>query len=525
MKCSMMFKRSFSCCLILCLLLVLLPIAHADGVMPEENGNLLVVHRRNPDQADLIGIEKLVNLGAAMRQVVDYGTQEECLDVLNRYKYIICYNLVGTTPGFVSALKTSGAEIMIIGSTFMEQYLKNTGSKISVGTTQQQKSGRLIYTFPTGQKYEGIVSWSDMYSFSSDDYQNGTIEVGTERFPFCRVLDGVRFLPIVDLSQTLVAAATAQEVTLWMWPYNDRPTSYAQFLVLDSVYPFMPPEVLYHLIDRIEECSVPYVISVMPLANNTNYPAMKQFCQVLAYAQSKGASIVLHAPILHKVVEDSEELFEKLTDMTTPYIQNGVFPVGIEVPRSWTNEEPYLTVLSRYRTVFVYDDGKESRFDLDAHTSLIARQGHQLVSPLMALDQAGISQLECYASATYADCGTEAETLLRYAQTSRSSENPFSDLRDYNHAVWLNNAGFTMQDRNVYLNGKLVDTTFHPTEYDTEFDFHRSPLVRMSIDLQNQNRVLMVIVLILMIIFCSFIVYARHRMRKRFFSASHSTEE
>ena len=47
----------------------------------------------------------------------------------------------------------------------------------------------------------------------------------------------------------------------------------------------------------------------------------------------------------------------------------------------------------------------------------------------------------------------------------------------------------------------------------------------MSVDLQNQNRFLMVVVLILSVIFLSGIAYARRRMRKRFFSAPGNEKE
>lgn len=519
----MMFSRGLSLCLALCLTLVLLmPTAagaQEEAFLPDGSGDILLVHSRTPDEDARLGVEKLVTLGAALRKVVDYGTPEQCGDVLDQYEYVICYDLDTMDAAFEEALKSTSAHLMIIGGTAMARYLDITGSSDRVTGEERQKNGRLTYTFPTGQQYEAIVRWDHLYSYASDGYESGTIQIGTAGYPFCSEIAGVRFIPICDLSQTLVLSALVQEIVQWMWPYENRPTDYAQFLVLDAVYPFMSADSLMELVEQVEETSVPYVISVMPLNANNDYPAMTQFCQVLAYAQSKGATIVLHAPIIHKTVEEPEELYEKLTEMTMAYIQNGVYPVGIQVPFSWINQEPYLTVLKRYRTVFVYDDGAATGFDLEAHTSQIARQGHQLVYPLLELDQAGISQLECFASATYADCAAQRDAFLRYAGSSKTGGKPYMDLRDYNHSVWLDTCVLTYRNRTAYVDGKMADTTFQPTAYDTEYDFGRSPLVRMSVDLKNQNRFLMAVVLILTIIFISFIAYARHRMRKRFFSA------
>lgn len=526
MKCSMMCKKGLAlltALLILCSLLVCAG-AEEQAFLPDGSGDILLIHSRILEEWEERSIEKLVTISAAMGKVVDFGTPEQCSDVLEEYEYVICYSLTDGTEEMARALQNSSSKLMFLGGQMMEAYLRLSGEE-ALAKEEPQKNGRLRYSFPTGTECEGIVRWEHLYRFPSEGYESGVIQAGGRDYPFCCQVAGVRFIPVSDLRETIVLSAVTEEIVQWMWPYNDRPRDYAQFLVLDSVYPFMDPELLLDIVDAVEELSVPYVISVMPLNANYNYPAMTQFCQVLAYAQNKGATILLHAPILHKTVEDVQELYEKLTDMTMAYVSNGVYPVGIQVPLSWINREPYLTLLKRYRTVFVYDDGTESGFDLDAHTSLIARQGHQLVYPILDLDQSGISQLECFPSAAYADCGSQSDVFLQYAKNGKTAGKPYLDLRDYNHVVWLNNCYYSWRSRSVYLDGKLVDLSFRPVEYDTQFDYQRSPLVRMSVDLKNQNRVLMVIVVILTIIFLSGIAFARHRMRKRFFSAPGKEKE
>ena len=522
MKCSMMFNRGLALCLVLLALCSLALAAGAEeqepAFLPDGSGDILLIHSAILEETARQSVEKLVTIAAAMGKIVDYGTPEQCAKVLEQYDYVICYDLRDMEPDFEAPLKNTSVQWMMIGGALMPDYLELTGNSGLLLGQERQKNGRLRYSFPTGQECEGIVRWEGLYRFQTEGYESGVIQVGTESYPFCAQVAGARYIPVCDLTENLVLAAVTEEIVQWMWPYNDRPRDYAQFLVLDSVYPFMSSEKLLELVDQAEALGIPYVISVMPLNANYDYPAMTQFCQVLSYAQSKGGAIILHAPILHKDVEDVQELYEKLTDMTMAYVQNGVYPLGIQVPLSWVNQEPYLTLLKRYRTVFVYDDGAATGFDLDAHTSLIARQGHQLVYPIVDLEQSGISQLECFPSAAYADCGSQGDVFLQYAQAGKTAGKPYLDLRDYNHTVWLNNCSYSWQNRSAYLDGKRVDVRFQPVEYDTQFDFHRSPLVRMSVDLKNQNRLLMGIVLVLTIIFLSGIVFARFRMRKRFFS-------
>ena len=524
MKCSMMFKRGFVLLLALAAVFGLASLG-ANAQQAEIPGDILLLHDRILSEDAAVAVEKLVTLGAAMGKVVDYGTPEQCAKSLDRYSYVICCDLQHFTPDLEKALKSTSANLMMIGAKTMAGYLRLTGNADKIIGTETQKNGSLRYTFPTGQTCEGIVRWEQLYRFESDGYESGTIQAGAESYPFCTQVAGARVIPICDMRRELTLCAVTEEIVQWLWPYNDRPRDYAQFLVLDSVYPFMSAQSLMEIVEEAEEIGVPYVISVMPLTANYDYPAMTQFCQVLAYAQNKGAAIILHAPIIHKTVEDSQELYEKLTDMTRAYMDNGVYPLGIQVPLSWINQEPYLTVLKRYSTVFVYDDGGTSGFDLDAHTSLIARQGHQLVYPMLDLEQEGLSQLECFPTAAYADCGEGKDVFLRYAGASKTAGKPYLDLRDYNHSVWVENGSLLWRSRSAYVDGKLVDTTFQPVEYDTQFDYHRSALTRISVDLKNQNRFLMVVVLILSAIFISFIAYARRRMRKRFFSAPGDEKE
>ena len=57
---------------------------------------------------------------------------------------------------------------------------------------------------------------------------------------------------------------------------------------------------------------------------------------------------------------------------------------------------------------------------------------------------------------------------------------------------------------------------FDPEAYDANYDYQRRMIQRITLNLQKQNHVLMFIVVIVIIIFTSFIVYARIRNRQQF---------
>lgn len=520
MKCSTMCKKGLSAFLALWLCTLLSVPAFAAGETadwPEQPGSILLIYDKNADKDALIHIERILSMGTAMSKVIDLGTAEECKERMEEYDFIICYDIRQADTSLLQALDKSGAQLMILGGDLLERLLQFQGKGEVCTGEESGNMGRMSYTFPDGGEYETLVSWEAIPILAETEYESGVITAGSRQYPFCTKVERIQFIPVTDLSAELTRAALMQEIVMWMWPYNDAPPSYAQFLVLDNVYPFMPAQRLQEIVDAMLEKETPFVISVMPLEHNSEFPAMTQFCQVLAYAQANGASVILCAPIIHKDVQDVEELYEKLTAMTMPYIQNGVYPLGIQVPKSWTYEEPYRELLKRYSTVFIYDDGKSAGFQPEEHTSLFCRQGHKMVYPRMALDETGISRLQCYSSATYVDCTTEPERLAQYADNARRSNNPFMDLREYNHSVWLNDTSLVYSERVLYLNGEITALRYEPVEYDENFNFHRDALKKISVDLQNQNQMLIAIVVILIAVFGTMILFARRRMRKIFF--------
>lgn len=125
----------------------------------------------------------------------------------------------------------------------------------------------------------------------SGESLGGQIFVGAQAFPLCQTAGSITHLAYFDPSQEAQCAFLSTLLQTWLWPYKNSPTAYGQYLVLDRIYPFADPERLLSLVEMLETENVPYVLCVMPIYANADYPAMKRFCEVLRYAQSRGAVI------------------------------------------------------------------------------------------------------------------------------------------------------------------------------------------------------------------------------------------
>lgn len=523
MSFSMTFRKWLitAVCCIFVLLLLNPACAWAESVLPDEPGDILLIYDNHPGEEVIDNVETLVNVISSMGKIVDYGTVAECQEFLDRYQYIICLNIQKTTEEFDQKLLKAEGKRMVIGSNYLKTYLQKKGQGNLILREEEQIRGTLVYSFAENQEYEEqiVVKGITQIALQNDQYRNGSIHMGAKEYPFCSYVSDVAFLPLTSYEGNLAKASLMQELQKWLWPYRDSPPDYAQYLVIDEVYPFMPADDLMELLKIVIEQQVPYIISVMPILDHGDFPSVKEFCQILSYAQKNNGMIVLHAPIIHKELTNSDgnELNEILTEMTMPYVENGVYPMGIEVPYSWTFKEVFRETLKRYSTVLVYDDGKDTGFSLDDHTNEFLRQGHKLIYPDIQLDHSGVSQLRCYSSAHYLPWSTEKEEILQIVENSRFSSNPFMDLWAFDHSVWLNDLSIRCQDRILYLNGERAELTFEPVEYDTDYDFGRTALRKITIDLQRQNRVLIVLVVVVLFVFAGSIVYARIRTRRYFF--------
>ena len=118
----------------------------------------------------------------------------------------------------------------------------------------------------------------------SGESLGGQIFVGAQAFPLCQTAGNITHLAYFDPSQEAQCAFLSTLLQTWLWPYKNSPTAYGQYLVLDRIYPFADPERLLSLVEMLEMENVPYVLCVMPIYANADYPAMKRFCEVLRYA-------------------------------------------------------------------------------------------------------------------------------------------------------------------------------------------------------------------------------------------------
>lgn len=482
----------------------------------DKSRDLLVLYGTSGGSSQIKNLEILSELIVSLGKSADFVSQENLPQNFDSYSGVLYYDVTDPSSELMEKTARCKSKILVTGSSFLADYLSYLGEEEKIGNRAGQEKGTLSYELQSGNSFQEIVQADDLYTFDGDGYENGSVTFNSLTVPFCQQIDEMRFIPVTQFDSPTTRAAFLQELSAWLKTDEEQP-EFAQMVVLDQVYPFMNPGRLKEEMDVFIEANMPFVVSVMPVFANGDYPAMKEFCQVLSYAQVNGGGVILHAPIIHDTAPTEEDIRRKLDEATAIYLANGVYPLGIQVPVSWLNNELYRSVLEDYSTVFVYEDGSAAEFDPGQGIAPAAAGQNRVVLPVIAVDETGIGYLSCYPSALYCDM-TDMDTakIQALADSLKNSSVLLANLWNRKHSVQTESNSIVYRNGSLRINDELTDIVFKPVAFDDSYDYKRDVLYRVTVDLKQQNQFLMGVVLISVSIFILFIIYARRRNRRHF---------
>ncbi|WP_414734013.1 DUF2334 domain-containing protein [Acetobacterium carbinolicum] len=505
-------------------------------VMAEEteipDGEILVIYSDGADEEALEAVLEFVAMLTYQSFKVSFGTASDCQEQLNRFSHIICYQLDNYPNDFLEKIhrleeakpetiagRSKGYlhNILFVGNMGIQEYLEISGH--TDFTTNQTKIGKLNYSFTELADKEELVE-EPFFLFLKDnlDYTSGTMEVANATGYFCASKGNISHISVSDRSNRLIKAALQKEVALWKWPYNGEPHIYAQYIVLNHVYPYQDPnkllETVNYLIDRRE----PFVIAVMPIYTNGTFPAMQKFCEILRYAQDNGGTVVMAAPIDQQISFDSELMNDYIQIALQIYLDQGVYPMALQVPENWIYNEETIEVMSHFSTIFTTAERDEQiTVNLAANTNSIYQDGHHWISPAIALDDTGVSYTMVSSSAIYLDMTDDTKELKYKIDASLKSFVPLKSLWEMDHSFWTAEDIMTYSNDMILLNNESVDRNFRVAEIDPNYQYNRDIFNQFAKDFSSQNQKLIISVAVISFIFIGFILMSRYRNRQKFF--------
>lgn len=505
--------------------------------LPE--GDILLIYSDGASDEDIDNVKSIVEYLTYQRFKVTYAPASKCLGNLSKFSSILCYKIERYPNGLIGELKerveegnrrlksrenikkSSGEDdvrVLVIGNQFLKDYLNEAVSKEAYIDSKKQ-TGKLKYSFSDSAQKEALVKEDNLLFLSGElDYRAGTLDVEGMEGYYCARVGALYHISVTDLKNNLVMAALVKELAMWMWPYNGEPHAYAQYIALNKVYPFQDADKLFQIVKYLIDKKEPFVITVMPVYTNGNYPAMQHFCEVLRYAQANGGTIIMHSPINQMATFDVDLVNEYITTAIRVYMKQGVYPMGIQVPRNWMFHNDTIEVMSRFSTVLVSDEVDSLiKADEDVNTNMVYKDGHQWLAPTIELDKSGISYLKTNSFEVDFDMTEDMGDIESKINACIESFVPLKSLWDIDHSLWTEEDVINYKNQIILVNGKRVENKFTATKYDDTFKYRRNMLQRYSTDLSVVNKKLLILVTIISGIFIAFIFTARHRNKQAFF--------
>ncbi len=503
--------------------------AAAQDALPGE-ADILLLYQEPVTEDQLDSLRILADDATALGMSMELGTPAQADGLYDHYKLILVYDM-DTDAALAQQLTASGVRLMILGGTILPDCLEEAGiSYRSTAALQSQHpstSAVLTYEFTNQKSYQVITSLAELVytSATNAEYESGVLDINGQSTPFCMGFDNIRYIPLTDYTQTLSHAAIANEISTWLWEYSGFPPQKGQYIVLNDVYAYMPATELLDRVDILVQSGLPFVISVMPVYINTDYPAMQQFCEVLRYAQANGGSIILHAPVARTAITDWDAYNATITEILNSYTSQNVYPLGFDVPYSWTWNEEALQWMQRSRTIFIYKDSAQNDFSLDMHQNLLFYNYNALVLPELKLDNSTGNFLPIFSSSHRIPAGSSLASLQDAVSAMQADASSYYSLWDNSQSVWANSFHLNWDGKALTLNDSICSLTYTPQSAEEDYDYNRNALQRFTVSIQNESHFLIILVSVVTIVFLLMIVYARHMQRRHFIPRNTTPEK
>lgn len=191
-------------------------------------------------------------------------------------------------------------KMLLVGSAVEED------ERVPLQLGEKQNAGIEIKT----ESYRGDISFTEKITYivsHTGGEPFGSVKIQDEEYPFA-VLDGLEtYVPYYRMDD--LSAILLSELIRMML---GDPSEGRMYIVIDEVYAFSDLYSLCFAADLLYENAMPFIVRIMPIYDNLDYPAFLRFAQVLRYLQAKNGTIVPAPPLVSNEPYSWEPLEEKL---------------------------------------------------------------------------------------------------------------------------------------------------------------------------------------------------------------------
>ncbi len=287
-------------CLIVILLIAAFTCALPAGIVFAESDRVLLVYDDKDKMAIISDLIKACGMQPVAVSNVEYSSS-----MAEQYQYVVLQDtaplkdMLQTNKKFVCL----GDGFNVIPGVQTETVKRKMHAKISVYNNTQSVIIEKELTHIKSYCGEAIGS----IGFEGNEYPIGVI---TER---------IMFAPHFCKDDITVFA-----VAKMLNEYFGRKDEGFMYVLIDKVSPFDSVKMLESIAESFYSAGIPFVMSIMPVYYNTDYPSFKRYVNVLRYIQSKNGSLIMHEPIVTGNELVGEDIDVRMPKVFETFKQNGV---------------------------------------------------------------------------------------------------------------------------------------------------------------------------------------------------------
>lgn len=227
------------------------------------------------------------------------------------------------------------------------------------------------------------------------------------------------------------------------------------YLLIDEVYPIIDIQGFIDKINFLYNQGIPFICSVMPVYENQDFDAMKRFCDVLRYAQSKGGKIILHSSVITDPSASGKVVQDKMGLAQSIYIKYGVYPLAIDVPDSFLYKEDYKSLVHSSSNIFIERDKDIGIIDFQKYSL----QGfNNVINKLQVYSNYNYKPSQIvYNTAFSINADLDISTFKSKVENIINNGIYFNDPEYLDSDITLGGIDIKSKNDDVFLNDKLVN--------------------------------------------------------------------
>ena len=292
-----MVRKVFASLLIAVILMALLPVQTADA----GSGQVLLVYNDKEAMAVISGLIEACGMTPEPVDSIDYST-----GMAESYDYVVLQD-----DGPLQDVLQLGKKVVCLGDAFAVM----PGVEIEK-TDQVMHAQMSVY----GNTQSVIVEPGTTYIADYSGEAVGSISLYGGDYPLGVIGDTIMYAPYLSADDLSVFAAAKM-----LNRYFGLQDGGKMFVMIDEVYPFDDIDMLQLTADKLYENGIPFIMSIMPVYYNTEYPSFTRYANALRYIQSKSGSFIMHDPLVTGNELVGESLDARMQEAYATFEENGVY--------------------------------------------------------------------------------------------------------------------------------------------------------------------------------------------------------